>query len=254
MRQQTAAVVLAAFAVGCAITGPPPKDDNGSGLGGDGGSGNGGDAQTVTTTTTGSTSTGSAMGGMGGAGGAGGQGGEAPVGGNGQMPPMMPVYRVPMRIHRGDSGMTSSELGEVLNEIQWIWWSQAAICFEVEVVDHEDTMNVGYDMWFVVDPKFGTYNGYYSGDHDIWTVDDPSLGSAPNPTDHPASRTGAHELGHGLELSHYNGQPDSNDSLMSSGKRGWKLHDFEIETARGRASEKALEDEMPIYCAPITVE
>lgn len=245
-------VMVAAMVAGCALKGPKKIGDapNDAAGGSDGGAG--GESSSVTspsaTTTTGTGGTGGA-----GIGGAGGTDIEEPLGGNGQMPPQTPVYRIPLRIHRGDSGMGPTELGDVLEEMQWIWWSQAAICFEIEVVDHDDTMNVGYDLWFVTDPKSGNYNGYYNGDHDIWTIDQPSLGSAPNPTEHPASRTSAHELGHGLNLSHYNNQPDSDDALMSSGKRGWELHDFEIDTARNRAAAKAIDDLTPIYCTPIDV-
>ena len=179
-------------------------------------------------------------------GGAGGDPGSGGGGGNGQQPPFTPVYRIALRVHIGQSQLLQNgELLEVLEEINWIWWSQAGICFEVETVDHDQTMSSGFDFWFR--PVSGV-NGYYSGDHDIHTKDYPSLSPSPNPTDHPAARTAAHELGHGLTLGHYNGYPDSSSSLMSSGTRGWALHDFEIQAARGRAAQKALSDTTPLYC------
>ena len=80
----------------------------------------------------------------------------------------------------------------------------------------------------------------------------PNLGPADDPawdTMHDPSRTSAHELGHGLTLEHYDGYADSNDSLMSSGRQGFKLHDFEIDAARMRANEKKLDDTGATHCA-----
>ena len=65
---------------------------------------------------------------------------------------------------------------------------------------------------------------------------------------HRAARTGAHELGHGLRLSHYNGYADSADSLMSSGTLGWHLRNFQIQEARTRAQQKAIPDTTPTNC------
>jgi hypothetical protein len=53
-----------------------------------------------------------------------------------------------------------------------------------------------------------------------------------------------------LTLDHYDGHPDSNDSLMSSGRQGFMLHDAEITAARNRAKAKALMDTAPLYCSP----
>ena len=58
-----------------------------------------------------------------------------------------------------------------------------------------------------------------------------------------------HELGHGLTLRHYNGYPESPDSLMSSGTLGWRLHDFQIQSARARAQQKAEPDTTPTNCS-----
>jgi hypothetical protein len=142
----------------------------------------------------------------------------------------------------------------VLEEVNQIWLSQAGVCFEVEAVDHDQTQSGGFDLWFVPEvPDPPGVNGVYKGDHDVWSRDYPSLGSAPDPVEDPASRTCAHELGHGLDLDHYNGYPDSPNSLMSSGMLGWQLHDFEIQTARQRAAQKALPDAGELGCAPVVV-
>ncbi|PYS04851.1 MAG: hypothetical protein DMG12_09105, partial [Acidobacteria bacterium] len=55
--------------------------------------------------------------------------------------------------------------------------------------------------------------------------------------------------GHGLTLRHYNGYPESADSLMSSGTLGWRLHDFQIQAARARAQQKAEPDTTPTNCS-----
>ena len=90
----------------------------------------------------------------------------------------------------------------------------------------------------------------YSGPHNIWTLDQPSLGSAPNPVMINASRTAAHELGHALSLNHTNCGSACDDALMASGKKGYKLEDWEVEQARGRAEQKALADLEPLGCSP----
>lgn len=175
------------------------------------------------------------------------------AGGRGEDAPFDPVYRVPLRVHRGDSSLDEKTLLDVLDEMNWIWWSQAALCFEIEIVDSEATMANGFDFWFHKSeiPCSPGANGVYCGDHDIHTLDKPSLGPADNKewdTVHDPSRTSAHELGHGLSLEHYNGYADSNDSLMSSGRQGFKLHADEITAARNRARSKALADTAALYC------
>jgi hypothetical protein len=175
------------------------------------------------------------------------------AGGRGQDAPFDPVYRIPLRVHRGDSSLDEKTLLDVLDEMNWIWWSQAAVCFEIEIVDNETTMSNGFDFWFHKSeiPCSPGANGVYCGDHDIHTLDKPSLGPVDNKewdTVHDPSRTSAHELGHGLSLEHFNGFADSNDSLMSSGRQGFKLHDDEITAARNRARSKALMDTAPLYC------
>lgn len=177
------------------------------------------------------------------------------AGGRGEEPPLSPVYRVALRVHRGDSAMSEEMLLDVLDEMNWIWWSQAAVCFEIEIVDGQQTMSTGFDFWFhrTEIPCSPGANGVYCGDHDIHSLDRPSLGAVDNDewdTELNPSRTSAHELGHGLNLDHFNGFADSNDSLMSSGRQGFKLHDAEITTARNRARMKALADTAPLYCSP----
>jgi hypothetical protein len=180
---------------------------------------------------------------------------DSGAGGRGSDPPFPTVYRIALRVHRGDSDLTDDELSAVLDEMNWIWWSQAAICFEIEVVSDEATMQTGFDFWFHKGdiPCSPGANGVYCGDHDIHTKDTPSLAPVDDPmwdTVHDPSRTSAHELGHGLTLEHYDGHDDSPDSLMSSGRQGFKLHDFEIEAARTRADQKKLDDTGAIHCTP----
>jgi hypothetical protein len=180
---------------------------------------------------------------------------DSGAGGRGADPPFPTVYRIALRVHRGDSNLTDNELSAVLDEMNWIWWSQAAICFEIEVVSDDATMQTGFDFWFHKGdiPCSPGANGVYCGDHDIHTKDAPSLAPADDPmwdSVHDPSRTSAHELGHGLTLEHYDGHDDSPDSLMSSGRQGFKLHDFEIEAARMRADQKKLDDTGAIHCTP----
>jgi hypothetical protein len=184
---------------------------------------------------------------------------DAGTGGRGADPPFSTVYRIALRVHRGDSDLSDDDLLAVLDEMNWIWWSQAAICFEIEIVSDDQTMQSGFDFWFHKDqiPCSPGANGVYcSSDHDIHSLDRPNLSPADDPAwnvVHGPSRTSAHELGHGLTLQHYDGNPDSNDSLMSSGHQGFKLHDFEITAARMRADEKKLDDTGAIHCAVPTL-
>ena len=160
-------------------------------------------------------------------------------------PPYLPLYRIELRVHIGQSGLALDEFAPILEEVNLIWRSQAGVCFEIHTVDDDETMSTGFDFWYA--PDVGGPNGYYAGDHDIWTKDHPSLGAAPNPVEHPQARTTAHELGHGLTLDH---RQDSDDNLMRSGTLGWQLNEAEIDAARGRAEEKALDDLTPLVCGP----
>ena len=173
-------------------------------------------------------------------------------------PPFAQAFHIALRVHREKSGMTGGALASVLEEVNQIWWRQAAICFEIEVVSSPGVRADGFDLWF---HRSGLgcgadANGVYCGDHDVHSLDMPSLGAANDPawdTRQNAARTGAHELGHGLTLDHYNGFPDSNDSLMSSGRQGFKLHEDEINAARTRARAKALANSSTQPCAPVPV-
>ncbi|MET0342141.1 MAG: hypothetical protein ABW252_14145 [Polyangiales bacterium] len=172
--------------------------------------------------------------------------------------PFERTYRIPLRVHRGDSGLAPQALASVLEEVNEIWLRQAAVCFEVEIVTSDAKRADGFDLWFHR-ARLGCNtraNGVYCGDHDIHVLDRPSLNPASSPrwdTRQDVARTSAHELGHGLSLQHYNGQPDSNDSLMSSGRQGFKLSASEVMQARRRAAQKALADGTPRTCAPIPV-
>ena len=158
--------------------------------------------------------------------------------------PYDPLYRIAVRVHVGESGMSDAELLDVLDEMNFIWRSQAAVCFEYEVVEHDTVMSDGFDMWFK--PSVGAPNGYYAGDHDIHVRDVPNLNSAPNPAMIAAARTAAHELGHGLTLDH---DQTSDDYLMRSGTYGWQIPQYQIDASRDRAAQKALADTTPLDCA-----
>lgn len=172
--------------------------------------------------------------------------------------PFARAFHIPLRVHRADSGLTGAAIASVLEEVNEIWWKQAAICFEIEVVRNEELRRDGFDFWFHRS-RLGcgaTGNGVYCGDHDIHSLDMPNLNRADNApwdTRQNAARTTAHELGHGLSLDHYNGFADSNDSLMSSGRQGFKLHENEVNAARMRAQQKALMNSPSTPCAPVPV-
>jgi hypothetical protein len=167
------------------------------------------------------------------------------------------------------SNLTNADLGPILDELNHIWLSQAGICFEIEVTNDETNMTTGFDFRYVSGPipDAPTANGLTEGPHAIWSIDHPSLGSAPNPVQNPAARTTAHELGHALNLDHENQPPstdcatpcycvtlalDCNDFLMRSGRMGFFLSDPEIQIARTRAAQRALADTTPLTCgAPV---
>ena len=172
--------------------------------------------------------------------------------------PFSPAFHIALRVHRADSGLRGTALASALEEMNEIWWTQASICFEVVVVRSEEPRRDGFDLWFHR-TKVGcntTANGVYCGDHDIHSLDVPSLNAADNAawdTRQNPARTSAHELGHGLMLEHYNGFADSNDSLMSSGRQGFKLHESEITTARRRAQSKAVAGAPATPCAAVPI-
>jgi len=184
------------------------------------------------------------------AGGTAGRAGATGPGASAAGPRQTPVYRIKLRVHNGQSTLPVAYLRESLEEMNSIWWSQAGVCFEITSTKDDARAPDGFDIWFVPEvPDPPGTNGVYKGDHDIWSRDYPKLMPAQNPVAHPAARTSAHELGHGLTLPHYNGYPDSRDSLMSSGTLGWRLHDLQIRAARARAQQKGNPDTTPTNCS-----
>jgi hypothetical protein len=161
-------------------------------------------------------------------------------------PSLAPVYRVPLRVHLGESGLGETERREVLEEINEIWLAQAGICFAIHIVTHDQVMVTGADLWF--SPTVSGYedlNGYFRDDHEMRVRDWPDLGPAQNPARHPAARTAAHELGHLFGLSH---RQNAHDNLMRSKTYGWHLSADEIKEARRTAARKVLSDGSPDRC------
>jgi len=166
--------------------------------------------------------------------------------------PPGPVYRIPLRVHLGESNRSPQDFRDILDEINHIWLSQAGICFEMQVVLNDEPLERGMDLWFLpVLPGDPGMNGYFRSDHDIQVRDTPVLKPAGHPARYPAARTAAHECGHGLSLSH---RQDSDDNLMRSKTYGWQLNDQEIRAARRAASKMALPDVALRGCAePVDV-
>jgi hypothetical protein len=165
-------------------------------------------------------------------------------------PGRTPVYRINLRVHNGKSTLPAGELQQTLEEMNYIWWSQSGVCFEISTARNDAKTTDGFDIWFVPEvPDPPGVNGVFKGDHEIWSRDYPNLRQAPNPVTHRAARTSAHELGHALTLAHYDNLPDSPDSLMASGTLGWRLHDFQINAARARARRIARPDTLPENCS-----
>jgi len=154
-----------------------------------------------------------------------------------------PLYRIKLRVHLAKSERAAHEFGPIFSEINEIWQSQAAICFEIETVYTETPVPDGIDMWF--SPYINGWNGYYDGEY-IQMSDSPVLGEAPNPARSSAARTAAHELGHVLGLSH---RQESADNLMRSKTYGWQLSDEEIRLARETAAQMALDDTTLLTCS-----
>lgn len=151
-----------------------------------------------------------------------------------------PVYRIPLRVHLGESDRSPQEFKDILDEINHIWLSQAGICFEMQVVLDDEPLEQGMDIWFMpLLPGGPGMNGSFLSDHDIQVSDTPILMPAEHPARFPAARTAAHECGHGLSLSH---RQDSDDNLMRSKTYGWQLSEQEIRDARRAAATKALPD------------
>ena len=164
----------------------------------------------------------------------------------------LPIYHIPLRVHLDKSTWRSVAFTEVLEEINHIWWSQAGICFEMQVVMNDDVKSSGFDIWFV--PRIDNndrLNGIYSSGHSIYVRDRPILRAAPRPALHPAARTAAHELGHALGLPH---RQDSEDNLMRSKTFGWLLNKDEIAVARKAAANHTIKDNIDPMCGPIRVK
>lgn len=156
-----------------------------------------------------------------------------------------PVYRVPLRVHLGKSGRPLGEWPPIMAEINRIWTTQAAICFDIHTVDHDEELAHGLDLWF--EATIPHWNGYYSDPNDMHVRDQPELAPAPNPTASAAARTAAHEIGHALWLRH---RQDSDDNLMRSKTNGWQLNQAEIETVRRAALLLAPDASGPLPCGP----
>ena len=157
--------------------------------------------------------------------------------------PVYPLYRIPVRVHIGVSNLTIDDVLSYLAEVNRIWRSQAAICFEFEVVRHNRRRQDGFDLFYV--PDLAGMNGFHYGDHNILVRDVPILGSAPRPAATPGARTTAHEFGHGLGLAH---NERSDDLLMRSARQGFQLRSAEIRRARRHAAVKALADTTRLDC------
>jgi hypothetical protein len=161
--------------------------------------------------------------------------------------PSGPVYRIPLRVHLGESSRAPQDFKDILDEINHIWLSQAGICFEMHVVLDDELLEHGMDIWFKPAlPGGPDLNGFFLSGHDIQVRDTPILKPAERPARHPAARTAAHECGHGLSLDH---RQDADDNLMRSKTYGWQLNGREIRDARRAAATMALPDAPFRRCA-----
>jgi len=158
--------------------------------------------------------------------------------------PLLPLYRLKLRVHLMKSGRSGEDFIPIFNEINEIWQSQAGICFEIEAVYDDTPLANGINMTFA--PDIGFFNGYYDGE-EIQMRDTPILSNAPNPANSPTARTAAHELGHVLGLHH---RQESDDNLMRSKTYGWMLNEEEVRIARKTASGIALENTSLPDCGP----
>jgi hypothetical protein len=165
--------------------------------------------------------------------------------------PFLPVFHIPLRVHLDRSFRPTSDFKEILDEINHIWWSQAGICFEMQIVMNDRVRPLGFDIWFVphIDSN-DSRNGLFDSAHAIYVRDMPILSAAPRPAKHSAARTAAHELGHALNLPH---RQDSDDNLMRSKTYGWHLNGQEIAVARKAAAVQAGKNNIASKCSPVQI-
>jgi hypothetical protein len=145
--------------------------------------------------------------------------GEAPAG-------VSPHYAVALRVHVTRSDQSPLTLCGVLAEVNRIWWSQVGVCFDVEVVSHDEISDGQLDLWFERRAPFPNgveANGVYVGAHEIYALDEPELARTRFAVTRPAARTAAHELGHALGLRHQDCGTACNELLMRSGTMGFSL-------------------------------
>src|SRR5207249_3138124 len=64
-------------------------------------------------------------------------------------PGQTPVYRINLRVHNGHSTLPVADLRSSLEELNFIWWSQAGVCFEIMSSKGDTTAADGFDIWFV---------------------------------------------------------------------------------------------------------
>jgi hypothetical protein len=169
-----------------------------------------------------------------------------------------PRFRMPTRVHVGTSELGEAELREILDEVNRIWHLQSDICFEFEVVDHDERMDHGFDVRLL--PGTGPANGQWPGDdHEIWVRDHVEIGDDLLPARHATARTMAHELGHGLGVFHSNEVPwgpERDTTLMRQFRSGWRLATGDevpydqVERARTEAALMVDEDPPGTECAP----